>query len=71
VHANRTIQELRRGGMLQWKSRTITVTDWQALAYLARFKPDYLGLRDTALVLPSQPHRLVQSAAEPELSLQH
>ena len=71
VHANRTIQQLRRGGMLQWKSRTITVTDRHALARLAGFKPDYLGLRDTGLVLPSHPYKLVPSPAEPELSLQN
>jgi CRP-like cAMP-binding protein len=69
VHANRTIQELRRGGMLQWKSRTIAITDWPALARLAGFKPDYLGLRDSRLVLPSHPYRLVPSPAEPESSL--
>jgi CRP-like cAMP-binding protein len=47
VHANRIIQELRRRGALQWQSRTITVSDWDVLADLAGFEPDYLGLRET------------------------
>ncbi len=45
VHANRTIQELRRKRLLEWQSRTITITNWPALTYLAGFKPDYLRLR--------------------------
>jgi CRP-like cAMP-binding protein len=45
VHANRTIQDLRRKGPLQWQSRMITITDWPALVRLAGFKPDYLRLR--------------------------
>jgi CRP-like cAMP-binding protein len=45
VHANRTIQELRRRQILTWQSRTIAITDWQALCRLACFEPDYLWLR--------------------------
>jgi CRP-like cAMP-binding protein len=48
VHANRIIQELRRKQVLSWQSRTITITDWDALCRLACFQPDYLGLRDLA-----------------------
>jgi CRP-like cAMP-binding protein len=54
VHANRIIQELRRRRLLQWQSRTITITDWQTLAHLARFDPDYLGLRRTNPLLRSE-----------------
>jgi len=49
VHANRTIQDLRRRGLLQWQSRMITITDWPALVRLAGFKPDYLRLRQPML----------------------
>jgi CRP-like cAMP-binding protein len=54
VHANRTIQELRRRQILTWQSRTITITDWQALCRLACFEPDYLRLRHTS---PMTHHR--------------
>ncbi|MCA6108666.1 Crp/Fnr family transcriptional regulator [Bradyrhizobium cenepequi] len=46
VHANRSIQELRRSNLLQWQSKTITITDWNGLVRLAGFDPDYLRLRD-------------------------
>lgn len=49
VHANRTIQDLRRKGLLQWQGRTITITDWPDLVRLAGFKPDYLRLRQPLL----------------------
>jgi CRP-like cAMP-binding protein len=49
VHANRTIQDLRRKGVLKWQSRTITITDWPTLVRLAGFKPDYLRLRQPCL----------------------
>jgi len=45
VHANRIIQTLRRKDLLQWQSKSVTVTDWPALTHLARFSPDYLHLR--------------------------
>jgi CRP-like cAMP-binding protein len=45
VHANRTIQELRRSGLLQWQAKTITIADWNGLVRLAEFSPEYLGLR--------------------------
>ncbi len=45
VHANRTIQTLRRKDLLQWQSKSVTVIDWPALTHLARFNPDYLHLR--------------------------
>jgi CRP-like cAMP-binding protein len=48
VHANRIIQELRRRQALHWQYRTITISDWELLADLARFEPNYLGLRETA-----------------------
>jgi len=53
VHANRTIQELRRRHLVTWQSRTVAISDWPALCRLALFEPDYLGLRDP---VPA-PHR--------------
>ncbi|MHC2467771.1 Crp/Fnr family transcriptional regulator [Bradyrhizobium embrapense] len=44
VHANRTIQELRRSSLLQWHSKTITITNWYGLVRLAGFNPAYLRL---------------------------
>jgi CRP-like cAMP-binding protein len=45
VHANRTIQELRRCNLLQWQGKTLTITDWPRLVRLAGFDPAYLGAR--------------------------
>ncbi|WP_368507337.1 Crp/Fnr family transcriptional regulator [Bradyrhizobium lupini] len=44
VHANRTIQELRRCNLLQWQGKTVTITDWQGLVRLARSDPTYLSI---------------------------
>ena len=45
VHANRTIQELRRCNLLQWQGKILTITDWPGLVRLAHFDPSYLGMR--------------------------
>jgi hypothetical protein len=45
VHANRTIQELRRANLLQWHAKTIIITDWPGLVRLAGFDPTYLRVR--------------------------
>jgi CRP-like cAMP-binding protein len=58
VHANRVVQELRRLGLLRWQSRTITIENWRGLAKLARFTPDYLGLRDHESLLRDAPFPL-------------
>jgi CRP-like cAMP-binding protein len=42
VHANRTIQELRRRALLQWHGKNMTITDWSGLVRLAGFDPAYL-----------------------------
>jgi len=47
VHANRVIQELRRLELLEWDSRLIQVRNWDGLASLGDFSPDYLHLRKT------------------------
>ncbi|MBH5386234.1 Crp/Fnr family transcriptional regulator [Bradyrhizobium diversitatis] len=45
VHANRTIQELRRGNLLRWQGKTLVITDWPGLVRVAEFDPAYLGIR--------------------------
>lgn len=45
VHANRTIQELRRANLLQWHAKTIIITNWPGLVRLAGFDPTYLRVR--------------------------
>lgn len=45
VHANRTIQELRRRNLLQWHGKLITILDWPGLVRLAVFDSAYLRSR--------------------------
>jgi len=45
VHANRTVQELRRCNLLQWQGKTLVITNWPGLVRLAGFDPTYLGTR--------------------------
>lgn len=42
VHANRTLQELRKGGLIRWSNRKMTLPDWEELKRVAQFEPDYL-----------------------------
>ena len=42
VHLNRSLQELRRRGLIHLSARTLTIPDVPALMALAEFKPDYL-----------------------------
>lgn len=44
VHVNRTLQELRTRGLLQWRGKRIAILDWQALRDTALFNPNYLHL---------------------------
>jgi len=44
VHANRTIQELRRRGLVELESRHLTILDRRGLAGVAEFDPAYLYL---------------------------
>ncbi|ESR25281.1 Crp/Fnr family transcriptional regulator [Lutibaculum baratangense] len=46
VHVNRTVQELRRRGLLGWEGRHITLPDWEGLVELAEFDPTYLNLTE-------------------------
>jgi CRP-like cAMP-binding protein len=44
VHANRTLQELRRRGLIELESRRLTIRDRRGLEGLAEFDPSYLYL---------------------------
>jgi CRP-like cAMP-binding protein len=44
VHMNRTVQELRRTGLLTWAGGKIRILDFEGLAALAAFDPTYLSL---------------------------
>ena len=44
VHTNRTVQQLRREGLITWEGQTITVLDWDYLRQLANFDATYLHL---------------------------
>ncbi|OJT98890.1 Crp/Fnr family transcriptional regulator [Metarhizobium album] len=43
VHLNKTLQPLRRDGLLTWVNQTITILDWPRLTALAQFDPTYLS----------------------------
>lgn len=44
VHVNRTLQELRSTGAVEWQRGTVTVRDWGELQRIAGFDPAYLNL---------------------------
>lgn len=48
VHANRTIQELRRRGLIELESRQLTILNRGGLEGVAEFDPSYLYLDRTA-----------------------
>lgn len=48
VHVNRTMQALRRMGLIATSGRTVNVKDWDGLAETAEFDPDYLLFDDHA-----------------------
>lgn len=47
VHVNRTLQELRRDGLISTQGRELTVLDVEGLERAAMFDPSYLHLTDT------------------------
>jgi len=51
VHVNRTLQQMKREALLQFKNRHVDIPDWQALALIAEFDPAYL-------LLEGPPHRV-------------
>ena len=62
VHVNRTLQEIRREGLLSFSGGHVEVMDWDALVSVAEFDPAYL-------MLANPPHRVV--AAGPGLEAVH
>jgi CRP-like cAMP-binding protein len=46
VHVNRTLQELRRRGMIIWEGEEIRILDWVSLQRVGEFDPTYLNLEN-------------------------
>lgn len=42
VHSNRTLQALRKRGLLEWRGEKVLLPDRRGLEVLAEFSPDYL-----------------------------
>jgi CRP-like cAMP-binding protein len=49
AHVNRTLQDLRAGGLIELRRGTLAILDWDGLKRLAEFDPTYLHLRDKAV----------------------
>ncbi len=45
VHANRTLQDLRKLGLVRWEAGRITIEDYNELAARSGFNPAYLNLQ--------------------------
>ncbi|MAN76283.1 Crp/Fnr family transcriptional regulator [Pelagibacterium flavum] len=52
VHVNRTLQELRKSGLITFQSGMVELFDFDALATLGLFSPGYLHLRDPGKIKP-------------------
>jgi CRP-like cAMP-binding protein len=48
VHVNRTLQELRGSGLIEWRGGTLTVLNWEKLKEVGEFDPTYLHLEGEA-----------------------
>jgi CRP-like cAMP-binding protein len=46
VHVNRTLKGLDKEGLLDRTLRSVTITDWDMLANVGDFSPDYLHIQD-------------------------
>ena len=44
VHVNRTLQDLRSAGLVEWQGGVMTVLDWENLKAAGEFDPGYLHL---------------------------
>lgn len=44
VHMNRTLQQMRREGLIKLEGRRLTILDWPRLQAIAEFDPSYLYL---------------------------
>lgn len=49
VHVNRTLQELRRDGLIELHARKLTVPDLEALMHAGTFNPNYLHIEREAM----------------------
>ncbi|WP_137113554.1 MULTISPECIES: Crp/Fnr family transcriptional regulator [Mesorhizobium] len=47
VHVNRTIQQLRAKGFVNWDGATVTIKDFARLSQFSEFDPTYLSLMKT------------------------
>lgn len=45
VHVNRTLRELRRDGLVEWKGAVVTIPNLPLLEQFAEFDPSYLHLK--------------------------
>jgi CRP-like cAMP-binding protein len=48
VHVNRSLQKLRRDGLIRSGKRSVVIEDWDGLQAAAEFDPTYLHLRKNA-----------------------
>lgn len=46
VHANRSLQQLRRESVVSWRGADVTIENWERLQAIAQFDPTYLNLID-------------------------
>ena len=46
VHVNRSLQELRRRGLIEWRGKRLTILNLPRLRTIAEFRADYLHLGD-------------------------
>ena len=44
VHLNKTLQRLRREGVVRWEQKVVEILDWERLAEVAEFDDTYLSL---------------------------
>ena len=64
VHVNRTIQELRSQGLIEWKGREVHIPDMDALKRLAMFNDNYLHLEREVVRSAPEPEDVVSNANE-------
>ena len=48
VHVNRTLQSLRREGLVEIQNRVVRILDWEAMADVGEFDPTYLQIGKSA-----------------------
>lgn len=56
IHVNRTIQGLRREGLLGYQQRELQILDWDGLCQVGDFTPDYLLLDAPEAQAPEPVH---------------